>query len=140
MTVRPFVPIAVALAISIVCPAEAADFTYSASGGPGCTNIGSKPELSSWRCLGPRGYSAIFTDAGNMVTVEFGPTGREKAVVDNDLAWQGAGKGFGEKCRCGGASARVRGQSRPVMRDVMHDVLPRYHGGFETPCLFAGRM
>jgi len=32
-----------------------------------------------------------------MVAVEFGPKGREKAVVEDGLVWQGADKAFSEK-------------------------------------------
>lgn len=87
----------VVVATFMTGPAQAADFLYSATHGPECTNIESKPELTSWRCRGPAGFSVVFADTGNLIAVEFGPTGKEKAIVDNDLVWQGASKPFGDK-------------------------------------------
>lgn len=85
-------------AVLMAGSAGAAELTYSATSGPGCTNIRSKREFNSWRCQGPAGYSAVFHDLGNMVAVELGPTGREKTIVEDGLLWQGAdGKAFGDR-------------------------------------------
>ncbi|MBX9845786.1 MAG: hypothetical protein K2Z80_28680 [Xanthobacteraceae bacterium] len=90
-----------AIAVAVVFAAGsagAAEFTYSATSGPGCTNIRSKREFNSWRCQGPAGYSAVYHDLGNMVAVELGPTGREKAIIEDGLLWQGAdSKAFGDR-------------------------------------------
>ncbi len=92
-------PLAIAVAVVFTTGSVgAAEFTYSATSGPGCTNVRSKREFNSWRCQGPAGYSAVFHDLGNMVAVELGLTGREKAIVEDGLVWQGAdGKGFGDR-------------------------------------------
>ncbi|MBI2715681.1 MAG: hypothetical protein HYX37_14705 [Rhizobiales bacterium] len=87
----------IAAATFMAASAEAAEFTYSATNGPACANIKSKREFNSWRCPGPAGYSARFFDFGNMVAVEFGLIGKEKAIVEDDLMWQGADKSFGDK-------------------------------------------
>lgn len=88
---------AVLIASFSISEAGAVEFSYSATSGPMCATIRSKRELSSWRCPGPAGYSALFHDLGNMVAVEFGSTGREKAIVEDGLMWQGAEKCFGDK-------------------------------------------
>lgn len=77
--------------------ARAAEFAYSATGGPTCTTIRSKREFNSWRCLGPAGHSAVFHDLGNMVAIELGPTRKEKAISEDGLMWPGADKSFGER-------------------------------------------
>lgn len=91
----------IAIAVAVVLTAGsvgAAEFTYSATSGPGCTNIRSKREFNSWRCQGPAGYSVVFHDLGNMVAVEIGPTRRERAIVEDGLLWQGADdKAFGDR-------------------------------------------
>jgi len=91
--------IAVAVLIAGLAVGEtgAVEFSYSATSGSTCTAIRSKREFNSWRCPGPAGYSALFHDLGNMVAVEFGPTGREKAIVEDGLMWQGAEKSFDDK-------------------------------------------
>lgn len=92
-------PLAIAVAMVFTAgSAGAAEFTYSATSGPGCTNIRSEREFNSWRCQGPAGYSVLFHDLGNMVAVELGPTHREKAIVEDGLLWQGADyKAFGSR-------------------------------------------
>ena len=81
----------------IVGSAQAAESAYSTTSGSACANIRLKREFNSWRCRGPAGYSARFYDQGNMVAVEFGPTGKEKALVEEGLMWQGADRAFGDK-------------------------------------------
>lgn len=88
---------AVLLASFAVGEARAAEFAYSATGGPTCMGIQSKREFNSWRCPGPAGYSAVFHDLGNMVAIELGPTKKEKAINEDGLMWQGAEKSFGER-------------------------------------------
>jgi hypothetical protein len=88
---------ALAITLSTAASVDAADFMYSATHGPGCTNIRSRPELTSWRCAGPAGYSALFYDAVSVVGVSFGPTRKEHAIVNDDLAWQAADEAFGDK-------------------------------------------
>lgn len=91
MTHRAFVTIALATLIGI--SAHGAEFSYSATHGPSCTDIVSKPELSSWRCSGPHGYSAMFVDAVTVVGVRLGPTDKEKSIDDGDLTWRAATSG-----------------------------------------------
>ncbi len=88
---------AAAVAALVAGSAEAAEFAYSPTNGPGCVKIGSKREFNSWRCSGPAGYAARFFDLGNMVAVELGPSGREKTLVEDSLMWQGAEKSFGDR-------------------------------------------
>jgi len=85
------------LAAALAAPAGAAQFIYTPTSGPSCASLDSKPELSSWRCPGPAGYGAVFSDAATMVGVSFGPTGKEKAIVDDDLTWLAGRKAFGDK-------------------------------------------
>ncbi len=88
---------AIALSALAAGSIEAAEIAYSPTNGPACVTIRSKREFNSWRCPGPSGYSARFSDLGNMVAVEFGPTGKEKAVVEDGLMWQGVDNSFGDK-------------------------------------------
>lgn len=92
-----FIAVAVLIGSFAVGEASAAEFTYSVTSGSTCTTIRSKREFNSWRCPGPSGYSALFHDLGNMVAVEFGPTGKERAIVEDGLMWQGADKAFGDR-------------------------------------------
>lgn len=77
--------------------ARAVEFSYSATSGPTCVTIRSKREFNSSRCPGPAGYGTLFHDLGNMVAVEFGPIGKEKAIVEDGLMWEGADKAFGSQ-------------------------------------------
>jgi hypothetical protein len=65
--------------------------------GPTCVDLQPRREFGSWRCPGPAGYAVTFFDEGNVVSVAFGIAGRERALVEQDLMWQGAGKVFGDK-------------------------------------------
>jgi hypothetical protein len=85
------------LSAVLATPAGAADLAYSATSGRTCMTIRAKPEFTSWRCPGPGGYSVVFHDLGNLVAVELGPTGGEKALVEDDLMWQGATQPFGKR-------------------------------------------
>lgn len=48
-----------------------------------------------WRCLGPAGYDAIFSDDGNVVEVEYGERGREKNL--GVIQWRGGSNPVGPK-------------------------------------------
>jgi hypothetical protein len=50
---------------------------------------------SIWRCKGPHNYSALFSDEGNVVSVEFGPTGRETNL--GGLQWRGSDRAVGPR-------------------------------------------
>jgi len=60
-------------------------YTRTNPNGPGCRTLSNG---ASWRCWGPAGYSVVFSDEGNVVAVEYGPTGREKSL--GGLQWRGA--------------------------------------------------
>lgn len=98
------VAVAALIASFVADEARAAEFAYSATSGPACATIRSKREFNSWRCPGRASYSAVFHDLGNATAVELGPTKKEKAIIENDLMWQGADKAFGDKTEW-----RVRG-------------------------------
>lgn len=91
------IAVSVLIASFSISGAGAVEFSYSATSGPTCATIRSKREFNSWRCSEPAVFRALFHDLGNMVAVEFGPTGREKAIVEDGLMWQGAEKSFGDK-------------------------------------------
>lgn len=60
-----------------------------------CSTIGSESEGRIWRCKGPAGYSAVFSDEGNVVEVQFGKTGGERNL--GQLQWPGAGEAIGPR-------------------------------------------
>lgn len=94
---RRAIAIAVLMASFAASEAGAAEFSYSATSGPTCTTIRSKREFNSWRCPGPAGYGSLFHDLGNMVAVELGLAGKERAIIEDGLIWQGADKAFGSQ-------------------------------------------
>jgi len=85
------------LAGTLAGSANAGEFVYSATSGPTCRTIRAKSEFNSWRCRGPSGYRAVFHDLGNLVAVEFGPSGKERALVEESMMWPGATKPFGDR-------------------------------------------
>ena len=60
-------------------------YTTTDPAGPDCRAL---PDGASWRCRGPNGYTAVFSDEGNVVAVEYGPAGEEKSL--GGLQWRGA--------------------------------------------------
>jgi len=60
-----------------------------------CSVISKESTGRVWRCKGPAGFSAVFSDEGNVVEVQFGPTGAEKNL--GHLQWPGAGEAIGPR-------------------------------------------
>jgi hypothetical protein len=61
-------------------------YTMTRPDGPNCQLL---PDGASWRCRGPAGYSALFSDGGNIVDVAYGPRDQERSL-DGGLQWRGA--------------------------------------------------
>lgn len=61
----------------------------------GCERLRSDQGGRIWRCPGPGEYSAIFSDDGNVVEVEYGKRGQEKNL--GGLQWQGGSIPVGPK-------------------------------------------
>ncbi|WP_244597922.1 MULTISPECIES: hypothetical protein [Afipia] len=75
--------------------AYAAESLYTRTSGPECRDSGSKEEFNAWQCPGPGGYSAGFSDEGNLVAFKIFRTGqRDDEPV---LIWRGADDVFGDK-------------------------------------------
>lgn len=91
----------VASTICLIAPgsraAKAAPATsVYASTSENCIDLGGKRQEMigrSWRCKGPAGYSAVFSDEGNVVGVELGPSGAEKNL--GGLQWVGGEEAIG---------------------------------------------
>jgi hypothetical protein len=91
----------VASMICLVAPgsrtAKAAPATsVYASTSQTCVDLSGKQQETigrSWRCKGPAGYSALFSDEGNVVGVELGPSGAEKNL--GGLQWAGGEDAIG---------------------------------------------
>lgn len=60
-----------------------------------CSVISKETNWRVWRCKGPAGYSAVFSDEGNVVEVQFGLTGGEKNL--GQLQWPAGGDAIGRK-------------------------------------------
>lgn len=76
-------------------PAFAGESLYTATSGPACHDSGSKEEFNAWRCPGPAGYSAGFSDEGNLVAFKIFPAGKRDDELG--LIWRGADKVFGNR-------------------------------------------
>lgn len=75
-------------------PAIALESSYSDTTN-GCDRLQSYQGGRIWRCPGPAGYAAIFSDDGNVVEVEYGKRGHEKNL--GGLQWQGGNNPVGPK-------------------------------------------
>lgn len=75
-------------------PALALESDYSDTG-KGCDSLHSDHEARAWRCPGPGGYAAVFSDEGNVIEVEYGKLGHEKNL--GGLKWQGSDTAVGPK-------------------------------------------
>ncbi|RTL68604.1 MAG: hypothetical protein EKK42_09490 [Pseudonocardiaceae bacterium] len=76
-------------------PAFADESLYTQTSGPACHDSGSKEEFNTWRCPGPAGYSAGFSDEGNLVAFKIFRAG--KRDDEPGLIWRGADKVFGNR-------------------------------------------
>jgi hypothetical protein len=86
--------LAFALTIASMVAASAAQSLYTTTRGPACKD-GSKAHFSVWRCPGPAGYAAEYSDEGNLAAIALwipGPTSRRAAT---SLVWRGGGRVFG---------------------------------------------
>jgi hypothetical protein len=85
----------IALMVASTAAASAAQSLYTTTRGPACKE-GSNAQFSVWRCPGPAGYAAEFSDEGNLAAVALwipGPTSRRAAT---SVVWKGGGRVFGE--------------------------------------------
>lgn len=73
-------------------PAGAVEAAYSETHGRNC-HVHQLGGLTETRCKGPAGYSAIFSDCGNIVTLFIGRPGEEANF--GGLAWPARGKLYG---------------------------------------------
>lgn len=76
-------------------PAYATESVYSRTSGSGCDDSGSIEELSVWQCPGPAGYSAEFSDEGNLVAFKIFRIGQRDD--EPGLIWRGAEQVFGNR-------------------------------------------
>jgi hypothetical protein len=75
-------------------PTRSADSVYTDTQ-RNCRTIEQSEAVRIWRCKGPGGYSSLFSDEGNVIAVEYGPTGEEKNL--GGLQWPGADPAIGPK-------------------------------------------
>jgi hypothetical protein len=75
-------------------PARAAESVYTDTQ-RNCRTIDQFEAGRIWRCKGPGGYSSLFLDEGNVVAVEYGPTGQERNL--GGLQWRGADPAIGPR-------------------------------------------
>jgi hypothetical protein len=75
--------------------AQAEENIFMPTSGPACTDR-SHSEFGSWRCPGPGGYVAEYSDEGNIAGVSIWMP-RQKRKAASAITWRGAGRVFGEK-------------------------------------------
>lgn len=75
-------------------PALARESGYSDTS-KGCERLHFDDGARIWRCPGPGGYAAVFSDEGNVFEVEYGKRGHEKNL--GGLQWQGGPNAVGPK-------------------------------------------
>jgi hypothetical protein len=91
----PFILTMVAAgAVWIAAPTSAADSYYTDTR-HNCRTVRNEVGARIWRCNGPGGYAAVFSDDGNVVDVEYGPVGREKNL--GGLQWRAGPRPIGPK-------------------------------------------
>jgi hypothetical protein len=89
---------AAALILVAATAATAAETTTSPTKGPACRELESKQEFYIGRCAGPNGYGVRLEEMDGILSVYFGPLGREKSLAgDDDLTWREAGDGLGSR-------------------------------------------
>jgi hypothetical protein len=78
----------------IVPAARAGQSVYTATHGSSCVDH-SRAELGAWRCPGPKGYVAEYTDEGNLAGISIRAlTAKRQASLS--ISWRGSGKVFGD--------------------------------------------
>jgi hypothetical protein len=86
--------LAVALMVASTAAASATQSLYTATRGPACKDS-SKVYFSVWRCPGPAGYAAEYSDEGNLAAVALWIPGRRSRRAATSLVWRGGGRVFG---------------------------------------------
>jgi len=87
--------LALALTIASMAAASAAQSLYTTTRGPACKD-GSKPSFSVWRCPGPAGYAAEYSDEGNLAAIALWIPGRTSRRAATSVVWRGGGRVFGD--------------------------------------------
>jgi hypothetical protein len=87
--------LAIALMIASTAAASAAQSLYTATRGPACKD-GSKAHFSVWRCPGPAGYAAEYSDEGNLAGIALWIPGRTSRRAATSVVWRGGGRVFGD--------------------------------------------
>jgi hypothetical protein len=86
--------LAVALTIASTAAASGAQSLYTTTRGPAC-KYGSNAHFSVWRCPGPAGYAAEYSDEGNLAGIALWIPGRTSRRATTSLVWRGGGRVFG---------------------------------------------
>jgi hypothetical protein len=87
----------VALLITVgTITSAAAGSVFAPTSGPSCPGT-SKLEFNVWRCPGPGGYVAEFSDEGNMVSVAIAKAPLRGRALTPTATFRGSGKVFGDK-------------------------------------------
>jgi hypothetical protein len=87
--------LAIALTIASMAAASAAQSLYTTTRGPACKD-GSKAHFSVWRCPGPAGYAAEYSDEGNFAGIALWMPGRTSRRAAASVVWRGGGRVFGD--------------------------------------------
>jgi hypothetical protein len=74
----------------------AAGSVFAPTSGPSCPGT-SKPEFNVWRCPGPYGYVAEFSDEGNIVSFAIAKAPLRGRMLTPTATFRGSGKVFGDK-------------------------------------------
>lgn len=82
-------------AAASVAQAAQRAYVYAPTHGPSCMDR-SRDGLNQWRCPGPAGYVAEYTDEGNIAGIAIWRATARRASP-RALSWRGAGRVFGEK-------------------------------------------
>lgn len=84
--------------LSVAAPtvhAAQGSYVHTPTHGPSCADR-SREGFSRWRCLGPAGYVAEYTDEGNIAGIAlWHPIRQQRTPLS--VSWRGAGRVFGEK-------------------------------------------
>ena len=83
-----------AAVVLAAAPAFALEGYYSDTS-KNCHDLRSDQGMRIWRCPGPTGYAALFSDEGNVVEVEYGLAGHERNL--GGLQWAGSDNAIGRK-------------------------------------------
>jgi hypothetical protein len=87
--------LAFALTIASTVATNAAQSVYTTTRGPACKD-GSKAHFKVWRCPGPAGYAAEYSDEGNLAAVALWIPGRTSRRAATSVVWRGGGRVFGD--------------------------------------------